>query len=104
MGMFSESVEVSCSSAGMPVSLLWQGRSYAVGPDPVRWYERRSWWEEEVRAEVGRGAGLVDHEIWRVQARINGKGPFYAFDLSHHLGSGRWRMLRLHDAARPRSA
>jgi hypothetical protein len=104
MGMFSESVEVDCSSAGIPVSLLWQGCSYTIGPEPVRWYERRSWWEEEIRAEVGRGPGLVDHEIWRVQARAGGKGPAWTFDLSHHLGSNRWRLLRLHDAVRPRSA
>jgi hypothetical protein len=104
MGMFSESVEVVCSPTGIPLRLIWQERSYTVGTEPVRWYERRNWWEEEARAEVGRGAGLVDSEIWRLQARINGMGPLCTFDLSHHLGSDRWRLLRLHNAARPRSA
>ncbi len=104
MGMFSEAVEVVCSPAGLPVRLIWQERGYTIGTEPVRWYERRRWWEEEARAEVGRGAGLVDHEIWRVQALINGKGPSCTFDLTHDLGSDRWRLLRLHDAVRPRSA
>lgn len=104
MGMFSESVEVECSSAGAPLRMSWHGNSYLIEAEPVRWYERRRWWEEEVRAERGRGAGLVDDEIWRVQARIDGLGPLYTFELSHYLGSDRWRLLRLHDAVRSRSA
>lgn len=120
MGMLSESVDVVCSAAGLPVSLQWAGRHYTVCADPVRWFERRQWWAEESRAPLGTGPGLVDHEIWRVQVRADplhfdsghpdrpGKGEVgeetLTLDLSRHLGSGRWRLLRIHDALQPRTA
>ncbi|MCU1572532.1 MAG: hypothetical protein JWO93_614 [Micrococcaceae bacterium] len=104
MGMFTQSVEVSCAQNGLPLRLEWQGRTYRLGAEPVRWYERRNWWEEESRAAAGAGAGLVDSEIWRVQARLDGQGPLLTFDLSRHVGSGRWRLIRLHDAQQQRTA
>ncbi|MDJ0355479.1 DUF6504 family protein [Paenarthrobacter sp. PH39-S1] len=104
MGTFSEPVEVIRSAAGLPLRLNWQGRSYIIGAEPLRWYERRKWWAEESRAERGHGAGLVDHEIWRIQARLDGRGPLCTFDLSHHPDSGRWRLLQVHDAVQARSA
>ncbi|WP_427018075.1 DUF6504 family protein [Pseudarthrobacter sp. P1] len=100
MGIFSESVEAVLSTEGLPLRLSWQGNSYVLGADPVRWYERRSWWAQEQRAPLGHGPGLVDHEIWRVQARLDGAGELYTFDLSRHVASGRWRMIRIHDALR----
>ena len=120
MGMFSESVDVTCSAAGQPVALQWAGRQYTVCAEPVRWFERRQWWAEESRAPLGSGPGLVDHEIWRVQVQAGpprlGSGrpgspeagtlpdePL-TLDLSRHLGSGRWRLLRIHDALQPRTA
>lgn len=104
MGVFSESIEVVCSPAGQPIRLVWQHRTWHVAADPVRWYERRNWWAEELRAERGRGAGLVDYEIWRVQARLNSRSALRTFDLSHHADSARWRMIRVHDAAQRLSA
>ncbi|MFJ5860183.1 DUF6504 family protein [Pseudarthrobacter sp. NPDC092439] len=113
MGLFSESVDVACSPDGEPRELCWGGRSYTVCAEPVRWYERRQWWAEERRAPLGSGPGLVDHEIWRVQvlptAGPEANGPDAAgepltLDLSRHTGSGRWRLLRIHDALRPRTA
>jgi hypothetical protein len=120
MGMFSESVDVVCSAAGQPVTLQWAGRDYAVCAEPVRWFERRQWWAEESRAPLGSGPGLVDHEIWRVQVRADqlppapGRpghsedSPFpeesLTLDISRHLGSGRWRLVRIHDALQPRTA
>ncbi len=106
MGMFSESVDVACTPAGQPQSLEWDGRHYDVCAEPVRWYERRQWWVEEQRAPLGRGPGLVDSEIWRVQVRAAGSPErTLTLDLSRHAGSGRWRLLRTHDALRkPESA
>jgi hypothetical protein len=112
MGMFSESVDVACNPDGQPVSLLWAGRSYTVCAEPVRWYERRQWWAEENRAPLGTGPGLVDHEIWRIQVLPSaaGSGPVrdqeepLTLDLTRHIRSGRWRLLRIHDALRPRTA
>lgn len=112
MGMFSESVDVTCSVEGLPLELRWAGRSYRVCEDPIRWYERREWWAEESRAPLGSGPGLVDHEIWRVQVLPSvadpGRGTKteepLTLDLTRHIRSGRWRLLRLHDALHPRTA
>ena len=112
MGMFSESVDVVCTAAGEPQELQWTGRRYTVCADPVRWYERRQWWVEESRAPLGSGPGLVDHEIWRVQVRASDRpqgsdaapGEPLTLDLTRHVGSGRWRLLRIHDALHPRTA
>ena len=104
MGMFSESVDVACSAAGQPVALQWAGRHYTVCAEPVRWFERRQWWAEESRAPLGSGPGLVDHEIWRVQVQADPQEEPLTLDLSRHLGSGRWRLLRIHDALQPRTA
>ena len=112
MGMFSESVDVLCSPEGQPVSLVWDGRSYEVCAEPMRWYERRQWWAEDSRAPLGSGPGVVDHEIWRVQVLPSpdgtpgskAPGEPLTLDLSRHIRSGRWRLLRIHDALRPRTA
>ncbi|MEC5192142.1 MULTISPECIES: DUF6504 family protein [unclassified Arthrobacter] len=100
MGMFSESVDVACTPAGQPLRLAWNGRDYTVCAEPVRWYERRQWWAEEQRAPLGSGPGLVDHEIWRVQVRpaASRDTESLTLDLSRHVGSGRWRLVRIHDA------
>lgn len=116
MGMFSESIDVVCTAAGQPLRLRWAGREYSLCAEPVRWYERRQWWAEESRAPLGRGPGLVDHEIWRVQVREDPPAKRNAasadtdddqsltLDLSRHASSGRWRLIRIHDALRPHSA
>ena len=116
MGMFSESVDVVCNKAGQPESLTWAGASYTVCAEPLRWYERRQWWAEDSRAPLGSGPGVVDHEIWRVQvlpARVAsrpaapedaaGAEPL-TLDLTRHIRSNRWRLLRIHDALRHRTA
>ena len=101
--MFSESVDVACTPAGQPLHLEWAGRHYTVCAEPVRWFERRQWWAEESRAPIGSGPGLVDHEIWRVQVRrADSPDPqSLTLDLTRHVGSGRWRLLRIHDALLP---
>jgi hypothetical protein len=101
MGIFTQSVAVRCTTAGEPLRLEWNGRSYILAAEPVRWYERRKWWTEEQRAERGRGAGLVDYEVWRVEVRLEQarQAPPLTLDVSHHLDSGRWRLVRIHDGA-----
>ena len=108
--MFSESVDVVCTPSGQPLRLDWAGRHYTVCAEPVRWFERRQWWAEEQRAPLGSGPGLVDHEIWRVQVQVQRQVQEHSadspdpesitLDLTRHLGSGRWRLLRIHDALR----
>ena len=126
--MFSESVDVVCGPDGLPAQLHWGGRKFSVCAEPVHWFERRQWWAEEQRAPLGGGQGLVDHEIWRVQvvpaesaagrkapyasapdvSAPDGKTPaasdHLTLDLVRHTGSGRWRLLRIHDALRPKTA
>ncbi|GAA3694823.1 hypothetical protein GCM10022377_04470 [Zhihengliuella alba] len=104
MGLFTQSLDVVLAEDGALSALTWRGQRYDVLEEPVLWYERRKWWEEEQRAERGRGRGLVDHEIWRVQARGARDGDLRTFDLSHHVASGRWRMIRLHGAVREEAA
>ncbi|MGK3648493.1 DUF6504 family protein [Pseudarthrobacter enclensis] len=111
MGLFSQSVDVSCAPDGQPQSLQWNGTTYAVCAEPLRWYERRQWWAEESRAPLGSGPGVVDHEIWRVQvlpANTSGQEPPFpeplTLDLTRHIRSGRWRLLRIHDALHPTTA
>lgn len=115
MGMFSESVDVACTPDGLPQSLVWAGCSYDICAEPLRWYERRQWWAEESRVPLGSGPGMVDHEIWRIQVvpqvspgrrpgtEIQHMEPL-TLDLTRHIRSGRWRLLRIHDALRPRTA
>lgn len=103
MGTFSEGIEVWLTAAGLPLHLLWRGRRYTLAADPVRWYERRNWWDEETRAAPGAGAGLVDREIWRVQVRRDGGAggtPLLTLDLVRYLPAGRWRVIKIHDALR----
>ncbi|WP_026542446.1 DUF6504 family protein [Paenarthrobacter nicotinovorans] len=107
MGLFSESVEVGCTETGQPSTVQWKGTHYSVCNPPERWYERRQWWLEESRAPLGTGAGLVDHEIWRVQlhplhADATAAEPI-TLDLVRHVNSGRWRLLRIHAAAPARA-
>ena len=110
MGMFSEGVDVVCTAAGQPSAVTWAGRQYMVCAEPVRWFERRQWWAEETRAPLGTGPGLVDHEIWRVQVRLAGdreeqqQNETLTLDLTRNISSGRWRLLRIHDALKPKTA
>ncbi|MCK6095622.1 DUF6504 family protein [Micrococcus sp. 2A] len=101
MGVFTQSVAVERAPDGAPQGLHWNGRDYVIAERPMRWFERRRWWAEEVRAEKGRGPGLVDHEIWRLQVRLAraGSAPVQTLDVAHHLDSGRWRLIRVHEVA-----
>lgn len=50
--------------------------------EPVRWYERVSWWETERRMPPG-GCVRIDVVVWQVQARIghNPKSDLVTFEL-----------------------
>ena len=106
MGMFSESVDVVCTPAGQPLQLDWAGRHYTVCAEPVRWYERRQWWAEEqpgpARA-AGPGWWTTRSGGSRCACGLPGPRPrtTLTLDLTRHVGSGRWRLLRIHDALPP---
>lgn len=40
-----------------------------MAAEPVRWFERVSWWESERRFPLG-GDKRIDLEFWQVQARL----------------------------------
>ena len=93
--MFTQSVEVALSQNGMPLRVTWGGRTWKVCARPVRWFERRAWWQESTRAERGHGAGLVDHEIWRLQVRLGERDAPRTLHVSHQPQTGRWRLINL---------
>lgn len=97
----TEELAVECDEAEVPRRLRWQDRWHLVVEEPIRWFERRRWWVEDARVERGRGPGVVDHEIWRLQIRLEAASRAVprTVDLSRHTGSGRWRLLRVHDVA-----
>lgn len=99
MGLFTQSVQVDLSTAGLPLRLNWQGRTWHVCAQPVRWYERRAWWADEPRAARGQGPGLVDHELWQLQVRLGTRDAPRTVYVSHRLQTGRWRIINVPEAA-----
>ncbi|MGW9550900.1 hypothetical protein ACWG8W_07585 [Citricoccus zhacaiensis] len=97
MGTVTKSVAVQLTTAGMPMRVQIEGRIYTVAAEPLHWYERRKWWTEEHRAERGRGAGLVDHEVWQLQVQLSQRAPLHTIELRRHEQSGRWELIRIHD-------
>lgn len=53
---------------GRPLAVVRGGREWLIGAEPVRWFERVSWWEAERR--MPKGLSRVDVEVWQVQARL----------------------------------
>lgn len=98
MGMFTEGIEVTCTPAGVPLRVRWQGRDYRLVAEPHCWFERRKWWEEKVRIPRGAGAGLADYEMWRLQlAPLRGPGEPFSVDVSFDPQSTRWRLVKAHE-------
>ena len=99
MGMFSEAVQVWSSAEGRPERLRWKDVDYRFASEPIRWFERRPWWRDEGRAPVGYGPGLVDHEIWQVQAMPEDAAESVepvTLEIVHYGATGVWRLLRVH--------
>lgn len=96
----TEAIDIECDEQFLPHRVIWKERRHLVVEAPVRWYQRRSWWLEEPRAERGR-PGLVAHEIWRLQVQLEATSrhetaEVHTIDVSRHLASGRWRLVRVH--------
>ncbi|WP_346960826.1 hypothetical protein [uncultured Arthrobacter sp.] len=87
-----EHVMVKTGPDGYPLAVVRGGREWVVGAEPVRWFERVSWWEAERR--MPRGLSRVDVEVWQVQVRL-GKNPGSALTtmeiIRDGLGGG-WRL------------
>ena len=98
MGMFTEPIEVTRAANGIPLRITWQGKDYRLVAEPERWFERRKWWEENMRIPRGLGAGVADYEMWRLQlVSSEGRGEPFSVDVSFDAQSARWRLVRLHE-------
>lgn len=83
-----EEIDVATTADGLPVSFVRHGKTWHVAVEPVRWYERVSWWETDTRMPAGEGI-RIDVMVCQVQARIghNSRTPLVTF----HLVLGRDR-------------
>ena len=97
--IFTQAVQVERTTAGVPVRVHWQNRVWKVVAEPVRWYVRRPWWEEEYRVAKEGILGSVEEEIWRLQVALNNSSQARTIDVGHQEDTGRWRLLYVHDIA-----
>lgn len=67
-------VSVSLDAEGVPVAFELDGRSWVVGAEPVRWYERRKWWETDRRMGRPGESRVIEIQVWQLQARL-GRNP-----------------------------
>ena len=99
MGMFTESIEVARATIGVPLRVNWQGQDSRLVAEPQRWFERRNWWDENLRIPRGIGAGIADYEMWRLQlVAVRGPQQVHSVDVSFDAQTERWRLVRVHDS------
>lgn len=93
-----EEVEVRTTAAGVPTAVIRKGRAWAVEVEPVRWYERRPWWDQTDRMPVG-GTARIDVEVWQIQARPGraAGSPLVTLELVHDREADTWS-IRSEDA------
>ncbi len=87
-----EHVIVRTDSNGMPTAVLSRGREWAVGAEPVRWFERINWWETSRR--MPKGSGGVDVEVLQLQVRLgnNSKSALATMYLQRDGAGSGWRL------------
>jgi hypothetical protein len=90
-------VDVRFTPAGAPLAVRHEGRVWAVAADPVRWFDRDSWWETRRTAAVGSG-DLVSIEYWRVQVRLGSSSALRTFTLRRNPLATRWLLENISDA------
>ena len=87
-----EHVVLKTTTSGMPTAVISNGRQWAVSAEPVRWFERVSWWE--ARRRMPRGSSRVDVEVMQLQVRL-GHNPHSALTtmvLVRDGPAGSWRL------------
>lgn len=87
-----EHVIVKTGPDGHPRAVVRGGREWVVGAEPVRWFERVSWWEAERR--MPKGLSRVDVEVWQVQARLgrNSGSALTTMEIIRDGLGGGWRL------------
>ena len=87
-----EHVVLKTTTSGMPTAVISNGRQWAVSAEPVRWFERVSWWEAERR--MPKGLSRVDVEVWQIQATLgrNRDSALTTMELIRDGLGGGWRL------------
>lgn len=106
MGIFTDGVTVDCSPEGIPARVLWRGQWWQVAENPLCWYERQPWWEQELRMPPGAGVGKVDIRIWRLQVTVEAPAAragrsaesCLTLDVVQQRPGNGWRVIKIHDA------
>ncbi|WP_347107695.1 hypothetical protein AAHB33_11840 [Paenarthrobacter sp. S56] len=77
---------------GSPAAVVRGPREWRIAVEPVRWFERVSWWESARR--MPRGEGRVDIEVWQVQVRLGGNenSELATWQLVRDGTGGGWRL------------
>lgn len=88
--MDSGFVEVDLDVRGRPLRVRRQGRTWRVGAEPVRWFERVPWWRTEKR--MVRGRASIEVQVWMVQVFLGAAGPrnLVTWHLLRDPSTGRW--------------
>lgn len=86
-------VSVTVTAEGVPVAFELNGRTWVVGAEPVRWFERRKWWETDARMGRPGEALRIDVEVWQLQARLgpNPASELLTFEVVHDE-TGKWQV------------
>ncbi|MEN9606467.1 MAG: hypothetical protein RL605_295 [Actinomycetota bacterium] len=95
-----EAVFVATNQGGEPIGFNWRGIAYLVKSRPVRWFARREWWVEASRVHRGIGAGVVEVEMWRLQAKnvdpqAASESSGGQFELIHSADDNVWRLVHV---------
>jgi hypothetical protein len=77
----AEPVEVAETADGLPASLLWRGRHYAVAGVANRWRAEESWWADEA---------------WREYFKLATTDGLLCV-LYRDLHTGKWYCARIYD-------
>ena len=87
-----EHVLVRTDAEGQPGAVIRGGKEWTVGAEPLRWYERVSWWEAERRMPLG--LSRVDVEVWRLQTRLgwNSGSALTTMEIIRDGLGGGWRL------------
>ncbi|MFJ5957047.1 hypothetical protein ACIQC5_13945 [Paenarthrobacter sp. NPDC092416] len=94
-----EHVYVRLTPGGIPIAVVRGQTEWQIAVDPVRWFERVSWWEGSSR--MPRGGGRVDVEVWQVQVRLgaNPRSALATWELVRDGTGGGWRLRSAEIAA-----
>jgi hypothetical protein len=85
-----EQVYIPAVEQGAQAVVVRAGREWRMVVEPVRWFERVSWWEKSRR--MPRGQGRVDVEVWQVQVCLgnNPASGIVTWELVRDGSGGGW--------------